>query len=94
MPALLERGQQQLTTVQANDTRIVTKVRWIVEARNGHLKTIFKMLGNTFNIQNAKHIGEYYRIAGAIIDIILQLICKMQLLRSPETCSNGGTILM
>lgn len=68
MPALLERGQQQLTTVQANDTRIVTKVRWIVEARNGHLKTIFKMLGNTFNIQNAKHIGEYYRIAGAIIN--------------------------
>lgn len=68
MPALLERGQQQLTTVEANDTRIVTKVRWIVEARNGHLKSIFKMLSNMFNIQNAKHIGEYYKIASAIIN--------------------------
>ena len=36
MPALLERGQHQLTTEQANDSRIITKMRWIVESRNGH----------------------------------------------------------
>jgi exosome complex RNA-binding protein Rrp4 len=33
---------KQLTTEQANRTRLVTKCRWIVEARNGHLKRYFR----------------------------------------------------
>jgi len=31
MPALLLRNQQQLTTEDANDSRLVTKSRWVVE---------------------------------------------------------------
>jgi len=67
MPALLERGQRQLPILEANDTRFVTKVRWIVEWKGHPFKTIFKML-DTFNVQNAKHIGTYYRICAAIIN--------------------------
>lgn len=44
MPAHLPPGERQLNTEDANDSRIVTKSRWIVEARNGHIKSIFKFL--------------------------------------------------
>lgn len=68
MPAIIQRHQRQLTTEDANSTRLITKVRWMVEARNGHIKTIFKFFQHVFNIQNALHIGDYYRIVGAIIN--------------------------
>lgn len=31
MPAFLEKSQKQLTTSQANESRFVTKVRWVIE---------------------------------------------------------------
>ncbi|XP_058796541.1 uncharacterized protein LOC131667246 [Phymastichus coffea] len=68
MPALLQYGQRQLTTVDANDSRTVTKNRWVVEARNGHIRNIFKFLAQTINLEYAKHLNAYYRIAGAIIN--------------------------
>lgn len=68
MPALVERGQRQLTTVDANNSRIVTKNRWVVEARNGHIRSIFKFLSQTINLQHAQNLNAFYRIAGAIIN--------------------------
>lgn len=48
MPPLLQEGQTQLSTEDANDSRLITKSRWIVEARNGHIKMIFKFFkGNS-----------------------------------------------
>ena len=58
MPVVLQRDERQLSTEAANDIRIVTKMRWIVEARNGHFRSIYKMLDHEFNIQNARHIGD------------------------------------
>jgi hypothetical protein len=37
MPTLLKKGQKQFTTFEANETRLVTKVRWVVEAVNNIL---------------------------------------------------------
>ena len=68
MPALLQQGQKQLSTEDANDSRIVTKNRWIVEARNGHLRLIFKFFAQTINMQHAQNLNDYYRIAGAILN--------------------------
>ncbi|XP_066600076.1 uncharacterized protein [Prorops nasuta] len=68
MPALLKHGQRQLSTQDANDSRIITKNRWVVEARNGHLRSIFKFLAQTINLQHAKNLNGYYRIAGAILN--------------------------
>lgn len=42
IPALFEAGQRQLTTEDANASRIVTKSRWIIESRNGHFRSVFK----------------------------------------------------
>lgn len=74
MPSLLPRGQKQFTTEEANESRLVTKTRWIVEARNGHLKTIFKFLDGVVPIVHLPNIGDFYRIAGAIINRYRPLI--------------------
>lgn len=39
MPAFLDRGQKQLTTEQSNLSRLVTKIRWVVESANARLKS-------------------------------------------------------
>lgn len=68
MPPLQPPGQYQLTTEEANEARMITKTRWIVEARNGHLKTKFKLLDNVQQIHTLKHVGKLYRIGEAIIN--------------------------
>ncbi|XP_043469676.1 uncharacterized protein LOC122503266 [Leptopilina heterotoma] len=68
MTAHLERGRNQLSTKEANASRLVTKQRWVVEARNGHIKLIFKIFANLVQIQHVPHVGNFYRIAGAIIN--------------------------
>lgn len=47
MPSYLQAGQKQLTTEEANSSGLITKSRWIVEARNRHLKTIYKFFSGT-----------------------------------------------
>ncbi|RLU23819.1 hypothetical protein DMN91_004027 [Ooceraea biroi] len=68
MPALLEANERQLSTEDANDSRLVTKSRWIVEARNGHIKSIFKFLREMIQIQHLPNLRDFYRIAGDIIN--------------------------
>lgn len=68
MPPFLERNQKQFTTDEANDSRLITKTRWIIEARNGHIKSIFKFLGKTISATHAINVGDFYKIAGAIIN--------------------------
>ena len=38
MPRFLNKSQKQFSTEEANNTRITTKVRWMVEACNGRVK--------------------------------------------------------
>lgn len=68
MTAHLQPNERQLSTEDANDSRIITKSRWIVEARNGHIKSMFKFLQQMIHIQHLPHLGDFYRIAGAIIN--------------------------
>ncbi len=43
MPALLSENEDQLSTQEANDTRVfVTKLRWVVEVTNSFLKNSFE----------------------------------------------------
>lgn len=51
MPALLQRSEnkQQLTTIKANRSRLVTANCYCVETRNGHIKTIFKIFQKEWN---------------------------------------------
>ncbi|CAF4809681.1 unnamed protein product [Rotaria magnacalcarata] len=39
MPTFLKQADKQLSTTDANQTRLVTKIRWVVESANGRIKT-------------------------------------------------------
>ena len=42
LPSCVPPTQKQLTCSQANQSRLVTKCRYVVEVINGHLKTCFR----------------------------------------------------
>ena len=66
MPCSLSKNGKQLTEKQANDSRIVTKVRWVVEAIHGILKQKWKMLGSEIKNQSLPKVKNYFLIAGAL----------------------------
>ena len=68
MPPFLEKDESQLTTKEANEARIVTMQRWVVETHNGHLKTIFKFLDGIIARAHVLHLQDFYLIAGALIN--------------------------
>lgn len=68
MPPVLRCGERQLTTMEANESRLITKTRWIVESRNGHIKSIFKLMDTNLHLYHAKNLGDLYRICGALIN--------------------------
>lgn len=69
-PKFVQRNQphQQLTTEQANLSRIVTKTRFVVESKNGSLKTIFPVFARQWKTICLKTIRKDLRIAAAIIN--------------------------
>lgn len=68
MPSLAQDSDEsQLSTLEANTSRLVTKCRWVVEARNGILKRSFKALSEVYN-KELHHTIEDFRIAGAIVN--------------------------
>lgn len=68
IPPFLARGQRQFTTEEANTARLITKTRWIVEARNGHLKNIFKFLRTYIPYHHVSNCRDYLRIACALLN--------------------------
>ena len=61
LPPFLQ-GRHQFTTTEANESRCVTKVRWIVEAVNARVKQ-FKFLSNTVQNSSLPHLEVYLSIA-------------------------------
>lgn len=55
-------------TEEANNSRLVTNTRWIMEARNGHIKSIFKFIDGIIRMPHVEPIGDFYRISGSIIN--------------------------
>lgn len=74
MPPFLPPNQRQLTTNEANQARLITTTRWIVEARNGHFKSIFKFFRQPISAIHAAKLRDYYLIAGALINKFHPLI--------------------
>ena len=65
MPAFLDRSSKQFPTRIGNETRIVTKIRWIIESANGRIKQwrIFdKVLPNSL----LKSVGDLVAIVCAL----------------------------
>ena len=65
MPNFLGKKQSQHTTEEANDSRLVTKVRWVVEAVNGRLKQ-WKFLANTVRNTEIQNIHSYTCIVSSL----------------------------
>lgn len=67
MPPTRARGQQ-LTTIEANKSRLVTICRWVVEAINGRFKRDFKIFRQHYFNVTMKNMMVDFRICAAIIN--------------------------
>ncbi|XP_053405404.1 uncharacterized protein LOC128558951 [Mercenaria mercenaria] len=65
MPAFMQKGQKQMTTEDANTSRLVTKVRWVVESANARIKR-WKYLDHVLPTTQVPFIGDFVRIVCAI----------------------------
>lgn len=65
MPSYLQRGHKQHTTEDANSSRLITKIRWIVESVNARIKT-WRYLARQLSNSQIPYVGEYVRIISAI----------------------------
>lgn len=64
MPAFLQHGTQH-DALSANESRLVTKIRWVVESINGLLKQ-WKTLAQVVPNTQVPYIGDFVRIVSAL----------------------------
>ncbi|XP_062596761.1 uncharacterized protein LOC134258244 [Saccostrea cucullata] len=64
MPSFL-KGAKQHSTEESNSSRLITKVRWVVESANGRIKR-WKYLDRTVSNNQIPFIADYVRIVAAI----------------------------
>jgi hypothetical protein len=65
MPSYLKKGTSQHPTDESNMSRLVTKVRWVVEGANGRIKH-WRMLDKVMHNHYVTSIGDFVRIVCAI----------------------------
>lgn len=70
MPEFITKTDKsgQLTTEKANRSRLVTACRFVVETRNGHMKSIWKLFSKTWITTDQPHLMDDYRIGAALIN--------------------------
>lgn len=83
MPSFLPKTRKQHTTKEANSSRLVTKIRWVVDAANGRIKK-WLYLNNVVHNSQIPYIGDFVRIVCSMINKY----------RPPlKTCDNGDLSL-
>ena len=65
MPSFLPKGEKQLSTKDANNSRLVTKIRWIVESANARLKQ-WIFFDKTLPNSHLPNIEQYMKIICAV----------------------------
>lgn len=68
VPPTKDRAESQLTTEQANESRMVTICRWVVEVVNGRFKRDFKLLRQKYFNKALRHMFNDFKIAAAILN--------------------------
>ena len=66
MPAFLD-GRRQLSADEANESRCITKVRWVVEAANRRIKQ-YKYFSNTVQNSSLMYLEKDLSIVCALIN--------------------------
>ncbi|XP_076085751.1 uncharacterized protein LOC143056545 [Mytilus galloprovincialis] len=67
MPAFNKKGESQLPVEDSNVTRLVTKIRWVVESVNGRIKS-WKYLDRVLPNSQIPFVSDYVNIACAIMN--------------------------
>ena len=67
MPAYLQKNEKQHSVKEANESRLVTKIRWVVESVNGVIKT-WKYFDQVVLNINIPHIKQDFRLVCALIN--------------------------
>ncbi|XP_062599343.1 uncharacterized protein LOC134260823 [Saccostrea cucullata] len=65
MPSFMVKGEKQMGTENANTSKLVTKIRWVVESANARIKQ-WHYLGKILPSSQIPHIGDFVRIVCAI----------------------------
>ena len=65
MPSFLGRGRQQFDVYNANRSRFITKLRWVVESVNARLKR-FKWFSQTIQNSSLPSVPDYVAIVAAL----------------------------
>lgn len=68
MPPSKHREETQLSTNQANKSRLITMVRWVVETINGRFKRDFNIFRNRVFNKNVPYVFNDFKIAAALIN--------------------------
>ncbi|CAF4655771.1 unnamed protein product [Rotaria sp. Silwood2] len=75
MPAFLKKAEKQLTTTEANLTRFVTKIRWVVESANGRIKT-WRFFDHVVPNSMLPIVGDLFSIICALINAYRPLLVR------------------
>ncbi|XP_062589596.1 uncharacterized protein LOC134251226 isoform X2 [Saccostrea cucullata] len=65
MPAFMKKGEKQMSTEDANTSRLVTKIRWVVESANARIKR-WKFFDRILPSSQVPFISDYIKIVCGI----------------------------
>lgn len=68
IPPTKDRGATQLTTTQANKSRLITICRWVIEVVNGRFKRDYKLLRQDYFNRALPHMFDDFRVCAALIN--------------------------
>ena len=74
MSEFIEKGNKQLLCEQANNSRLVTKCRFVIEVINGRLKSCFRYFDKVWSNKSLPHMIDDFRIAASIHNAFYKLI--------------------
>lgn len=76
MPQFIQKTDKnaQLTTEKANQSRLVTANRFMIESRNGNMKTIWKVFDNRWTAYDQSHLMDDFRIGAMLINLFYNTI--------------------
>lgn len=65
MPAFMKKGEKQMSTADANTSRLVTKIRWVVESANARIKR-WKFFDRVLPSSQVPFISDFIKIVCGI----------------------------
>lgn len=77
------KGQKQMSTSDANKSRLVTKIRWVVESSNARIKR-WRYLDRTLPTNQIPFVGDYVRIVCALSNKFFPPLSKSHSIEEDE----------